>query len=719
MLPQFTLDDERFAEIAERARNGIERILPEWTDHNLHDPGITVLELFAWMKEMQQFHMDQITKAHRLSYLHLMGAAPETIKAAEAVVVTDGAEHPVFFPRGSRFYAGEICFEAVTEIRAGAAEITGLSPCSGQEGTRGKKSRTDAGFVFRKRAGKENEIWAYHETVRRGKTMHVPAFGDTPGEESVLRMEVSAALQPYVTHGIHIRLAQREAFRRNPIGEYEAFYPLAELSLWYQGEGGIRRAEIVEDTTHGLLEDGWIRFRLGGKMKAENGFFYLYLTPDRCEYEVPPLIAGISLHEQSVVQKRTIAEYHDGTVCGGEPIRISTYLAMTGDFLLFRRKEYVFVLYDGKTEKRVDDESAFFFLPEIQEGEEFSYRLIFSEAGGAETLRIGEGCGLPEQVFVPQIPGLCAEGMCLMMEQGKGSGRYVSAERCQDFMQAGACDAVFQYEEERGSICFGDCDHGMAPEGTILFASAQSSLGAGGNVKAGSICRLEDGERQLFVTNEHGAAGGKNAETLSECGERLRKLRDRTVRAVTDEDFERLVMQTPGLMLKSVKVIRGLQINGKQGGGPERQENCVTIVVKPCSVYQEAYVSDAYRKNILRMLEPRRLIGTRILVISPEYIGISLFGEIVVNGQKEAAKACIKAALDTFFAKIGTEFGAPVRMSAVYGILDVLDVTARIVSLTLNARGKGVRRNRSGDLLLPANGLAYLKECELNMTAGG
>lgn len=144
MLPQFTLDDERFAEIAERARNGIERILPEWTDHNLHDPGITVLELFAWMKEMQQFHMDQITKAHRLSYLHLMGAAPETIKSAEAVVVTDGAEHPVFFPRGSRFYAGEICFEAVTEIRAGAAEITGLSPCSGQEGTRGKKSRTDA-----------------------------------------------------------------------------------------------------------------------------------------------------------------------------------------------------------------------------------------------------------------------------------------------------------------------------------------------------------------------------------------------------------------------------------------------------------------------------------------------------------------------------------------------------------------------------------------------
>lgn len=722
MLPQVVLDDERFAEIVDRAKGRISQIMPEWTDHNAHDPGITILELFAWMKEMQQFHMDRITKAHRLSFLRLMGIVPETIRAAEAVVAVGGAAHPVFFPRGSRFYAGEVCFEAVREIRVDTAEITGLSVRAGLGGEQDGKADGMTGSAFGERAGKYFGAWQYkwqhNEAVRGGSLLRLPAFGERPEKESLLRMELSGALAPHVTHSIHIRLAKREGFQRNPIKDDGTFYPLAELSLWYRGVHGIARAEIMKDTTYGLLEDGWLRFRINGEMQKEDGACYLYLTPERCEYEVPPLIAGISLHEQPAVQQRTIAEYHDGTVCGGEPIRIPTYLAMTGAFLLFGREERFFVPYDGNVEKRISDEAAFFFLPKLPKGAQFSYRIVFCEAGAEETLRIGEGRGLPNQEYVPGISGLCADGMCLMMELEKGSGRYVSARRCEDFMQAGAYDAVFQYEEESGTIRFGDCDHGMPPEGTILFAAAHSSLGAGGNVKAQSIRRLEDGERLLFVTNEHEAAGGKNTETLSECNERLKRIREQTIRAVTDADFERLVMQTQGLMVESVKVIKAAQKKRRQGGAkdPEEQENCVTVVVKPCSVYPEAHLSEAYRKNILRALERARPIGTRVLVLSPEYIGISLFGEIVVNGQEDAARACIEEALKAFFAKIGTEFGAPVRMSALYGTLDVLSVTARIVSLSFNARGNGIRRSRGGDLILPENGLAYLQECELNVT---
>ena len=60
MLPVISLDDERFEEIVDKARKMIPNLYPEWTDHNYHDPGITMLELFAWLKEIQQFHMDQI-----------------------------------------------------------------------------------------------------------------------------------------------------------------------------------------------------------------------------------------------------------------------------------------------------------------------------------------------------------------------------------------------------------------------------------------------------------------------------------------------------------------------------------------------------------------------------------------------------------------------------------------------------------------------------------
>lgn len=701
MLPQIVLDDERFAQIAERAKEQICQIMPEWTDHNAHDPGITVLELFAWMKEMQQFHMDRITRAHRLSFLRLMGVVPEKTKAARAVIFTGAAKYPVFFPKGSRFYAGDVCFEAASEIRAGAEEITGLCVCAGRE--------NDPVYGAREQ----------EQTVQPGESgLCLPAFGERPEAGSALKIALSGALAPHVIHSIYIRLAHREPIQRNPIGDCEDFYPLAELSLQYRGKRGMYKAEITEDTTRGLLEDGWLRFRLNGEMQEEDGAFCLYLTPERCEYEAAPVIAGISLHGQPAAQQRTVAEYHEGTVCGGEQVRISTYLAMTGEFLLFRREEHFFVPYEGRVEKRISDEAAFFFLPELPEGVRFSYRIVFSESGRKEGLRIGEGRGLPNQEFTPGIPGLCADGMCLMTELEKGSGRYVSAQFCEDFMQAGVYDAVFQYEEESGILRFGDCDHGAAPEGEILFASAHSSLGAGGNVKAGSIRRLEDGQRRIFVTNERAAAGGKNAETLSACGERLKRLREQSLRAVTDEDFERLVMWTPGLMIESVKVLASDQKKGKRTGGweGEEHENCVTIVVKPYSAQPEAHLSEAYRKNILRMLETRRPVGTRIRLLSPEYIGVSLIGEIVVNGQEEAAKICIEKELETFFAAIGTSFGEPVRMSAVYGIVDVLPVTVRIVSLTFHVRGKDIRKNRSGDLILPANGLAYLRECELNIT---
>ncbi|MDE5818754.1 MAG: baseplate J/gp47 family protein [Lachnospiraceae bacterium] len=713
MLSEIVLDDEYFVEIAERARAQITDIEPHWTDHNVHDPGITILELFAWMKEMQQFHMDQIGDQHRAAYLRLLGITPQKKKAAEAVVRMDGVKHPVFFPQGSRFFAGEICFEALTSIFVSAEEITRLSAC--------KKGHT-AAFVrpHAQPAAYVNphaqSAWEYDMSVRRENDMHFPAFGEHPEKGCALWMELNGALKPHITYTLRIRLSENGEFRRNPIGKNDTFYPLSELSLRYPCARGLCSAEIVEDTTNGLLESGTLRFRLGQEMNSESGKNYLRLVLERCEYDMPPMLAGISLHEQSVVQQRTIAEYHDGRLCGKEPIRICTYLAMTGDFVLFRREGLIFIPYDGRVVKKISDEAAFFFLPEREEKEDFEYRLICCEAGRKEALTIGEGSGLPDQTYEPDIPGLCAEGMCLMMETVKGSGRYLSAEHCDDLMQAGALDAVFFFEEDHGSIHFGDCDHGIPPEGNLLFAAARSSLGSGGNVKEGSIRRFEDGERGITVENRCPAAGGRNAETISESRERLLKTRMQPARAVTNEDFERLVLNTPGLMIESARVILPTVTEERHRESGSR-EACVTLVVKPCSAETTAYLSEAYRRNILRALEPKRMLGTRLNVLSPEYFGISVFAEIVAAGQERTARSRIEEAAVDFFREIRAVFGVSVRVSAVYGKIQVLDVVTEVSSLSLDAQGKGIRRSKSGNLILPPNGLPYLKECVLSISS--
>ena len=82
MLPIPNLDDKTFAQLADEAVKTIPRLAPQWTDHNLHDPGMTMLDLFAWLTEMQQFYMDQIRPDSERNYLKLLGVRPHDASPA-------------------------------------------------------------------------------------------------------------------------------------------------------------------------------------------------------------------------------------------------------------------------------------------------------------------------------------------------------------------------------------------------------------------------------------------------------------------------------------------------------------------------------------------------------------------------------------------------------------------------------------------------------------
>ena len=85
-LPAPTLDDTRWTELVEEGRALIPLYAPEWTDHNLSDPGVTFAELFAWLAEMQVFQVDQVPERHRRKFLALVGIEPEAPRPAQTVV---------------------------------------------------------------------------------------------------------------------------------------------------------------------------------------------------------------------------------------------------------------------------------------------------------------------------------------------------------------------------------------------------------------------------------------------------------------------------------------------------------------------------------------------------------------------------------------------------------------------------------------------------------
>ena len=102
------------------------------------------------------------------------------------------------------------------------------------------------------------------------------------------------------------------------------------------------------------------------------------------------------------------------------------------------------------------------------------------------------------------------------------------------------------------------------------------------------------------------------------------------------------------------------------------------------------------------------MLGTKVALLAPAYVGITVYAEILSQPHYVDARERIQAAVADFFRE-GWEFGAPVRYSALYGIIDTLDCVQGIESLTIDAQGKGITRGTNGDVILPYNALAVLK----------
>lgn len=76
-LPLINLDDKTFEELVQEARKQIPIYAPDWTDHNIHDPGITFIELFALLTEIMLYRQDKVPDESKGKFLQLMGIKRE------------------------------------------------------------------------------------------------------------------------------------------------------------------------------------------------------------------------------------------------------------------------------------------------------------------------------------------------------------------------------------------------------------------------------------------------------------------------------------------------------------------------------------------------------------------------------------------------------------------------------------------------------------------
>ncbi len=72
-LPVPNLDDRRFQDLVDDAKRLVQQRCPEWTDHNVSDPGVTLIETFAWMTDQLLYRLNRVPDRNYVKFLELIG----------------------------------------------------------------------------------------------------------------------------------------------------------------------------------------------------------------------------------------------------------------------------------------------------------------------------------------------------------------------------------------------------------------------------------------------------------------------------------------------------------------------------------------------------------------------------------------------------------------------------------------------------------------------
>lgn len=103
VLPAPNLDDRRFQNLVDDAKRLVQARCPEWTDHNVSDPGVTLIETFAYMTDQLMYRLNRVPDRNYIKFLEMIGVRLFPPTAATTMVtfwLSAPQENPVVVPRG-------------------------------------------------------------------------------------------------------------------------------------------------------------------------------------------------------------------------------------------------------------------------------------------------------------------------------------------------------------------------------------------------------------------------------------------------------------------------------------------------------------------------------------------------------------------------------------------------------------------------------------------
>ena len=664
------LDDRSFEDLRDELVRRIPVHAPEWTDRSPADPGITLVELFAFLGDNLLYRLNRAPEAAKLAFLKLLNLPPRPAVPARVQVrlmLPKGGIEPVtpdFAPTAPRLElaAGPVVFEAQEEITVLPVEVQGWTKARHAEPVPPEGTEAVNQLLESHLGEAPPLLSAYRATpmpeVQGGA---LPAATSTAGTLDgrlwlclLAPEDAIAALAPRTPAEALAVLRERLSGRVLNLGirTDDALCGPADVTRcpdpgargtpwpvrWEISTGRFsgaakrvdsavyERLSVVSDDTEGLTRSGTVRLRLPDAAKGVPRFGDW--TAESFDPPDPDLL-GI----------------------GGLPPRLDDLklAARVLAWISLRRPDPAHPpvrlrLVEGNS---LTAEQAVTAAPEL----------------------LGYGEGRPGQTVTLSRTPVIAGSEVVQVRGALGWERWTRAE---DLASARPDDAVYLLDPEAGTITFGDGLRGRMPlpGEAIRCLGYRAGGGVRGNVPAGAVSRVRNARVPLRCENSLPAEGGQDAETIPEAEARIPRTFRTHHRAVAAEDFVEIALETPGRKVGRAHVLPRHKPQQRADGVP----GTVTLIVLPAHdpVTPDTPTPDREMlRRVCAQLEPRRLVTTELYVTPPEYVPVDL--SVAVEAEPgtggETLKRWVELALRQHFAPLppygpdgtGWPFGRAVR----------------------------------------------------------
>ncbi|MGX7826379.1 putative baseplate assembly protein [Actinokineospora sp. 24-640] len=130
-LPAPNLDDRRFQDLVDDATRMVRQRCPEWTDHNLSDPGVTLIETFAFVVDQLLYRLNRVPERLHVKFLDLIGVRmfpPTPARVETTFWLSTPALSTMTIPAGT--LVGTLRTETVESILFTTVADSAALPCA-------------------------------------------------------------------------------------------------------------------------------------------------------------------------------------------------------------------------------------------------------------------------------------------------------------------------------------------------------------------------------------------------------------------------------------------------------------------------------------------------------------------------------------------------------------------------------------------------------------